>query len=333
MVTFAARRFVVDAATALAVTACGAVVLAHQRLSPHCRNQANRAHSEQQSPAQQTGASQSRWPARRNHSGRSTMTGTRTAVVLATAVSSFYALAGVAAMPTAHATPIDNLRGAVNDARARSSCAPMNYSGQLEGFAQHFVRGGDPSLDTGYAGEITRLIRKDDPTDKATEEMLSDGGYNIANCAYKDFGVGMVRYADISVVGVELGIPAAPAAPPAPPAPAPANTPAPPPAETPPQVFTNAITPSFDTSQETVFSITLNNSSPLPASCNYEAKSLNPLAPSDTKRTFNVAANGSDTETFNGLKTLTQYKITVNCADSSGKQTQPLGSVNQTVTW
>jgi hypothetical protein len=97
-------------------------------------------------------------------------------------------------------------------------------------------------------------------------------------------------------------------------------------------VYTNAITPSFD-GQQTVFNVTLKNSSPLPATCNYEAVSLNPLVPSDTTRTFDVPANGSHTESFKGLKTGTQYKITIPCTDSSGKQTQQLGSVNQTVTW
>jgi hypothetical protein len=104
------------------------------------------------------------------------------------------------------------------------------------------------------------------------------------------------------------------------------------PVETAPQVFTNAITPSFD-GQATVFKVTLKNSSPLPATCNYEAVSLNPLLPSDTTRTFDVPANGSHTESFNGLKTGSQYKITIPCTDSSGKQTEQLGSVNQTVTW
>ena len=261
------------------------------------------------------------------------MTKTRTAVVFATAVSSCCVLAGVATMPTAHATPIDNLRGAVNDARARTSCAPMNYSVQLEGFAQHFVRGGNPGQDTGYAGEITRMIRTDDPTDKAIDEMLADGSFNIANCAYKDFGVGMVRNGDVSVVGVELGIPAAPAAPAPPPAPTPAHNPAPPPAEAPPQVFTNAITASFNTEQETTFLMGVTNHSPLTASCNYEAISLNPLAPSDTTRTFTVAGQSTEIEKFNGLKTGTQYKITLTCNDATGKQTEPLGSVIQTVTW
>jgi len=97
-------------------------------------------------------------------------------------------------------------------------------------------------------------------------------------------------------------------------------------------VYTNAISPSFD-GQQTEFNVTLKNSSPLPASCNYEAVSLNSVVPSDTTRTFDVPANGSHTESFDGLKTLTKYHITINCSDSSGKQTQPLGSVNQTVTW
>jgi len=104
------------------------------------------------------------------------------------------------------------------------------------------------------------------------------------------------------------------------------------PVATAPQVFTNAITPSFD-GQETVFNVILHNSSPLPATCNYEAVSLNPLMPSDTTRTFDVPANGKHTESFKGLKTGTQYKITIPCTDSSGKQTEQLGSVNQTVTW
>jgi hypothetical protein len=104
------------------------------------------------------------------------------------------------------------------------------------------------------------------------------------------------------------------------------------PADAPPQVYTNAISPSFD-GQQTVFNLTLKNSSPLPASCNYEAVSLNAVLPSDTTRTFDVPANGSHTESFDGLKTLTKYHITITCTDSSGKQAQPLGSVNQTVTW
>jgi hypothetical protein len=98
-------------------------------------------------------------------------------------------------------------------------------------------------------------------------------------------------------------------------------------------VFTNVIIAKFNASQETTFSMLVANHSPLTASCNYEAISLNPLAPSDTTRTFTVEANNSDTERFSGLKTGTQYKITLTCNDATGKQTEPLGSVIQTVTW
>jgi len=96
---------------------------------------------------------------------------------------------------------------------------------------------------------------------------------------------------------------------------------------------TNAITVSFDGTSNTTFKMTVKNSSSLPASCNYEAVSLNPLVPSDTTRTFNVAPNGSDTESFDGLKTGSSYKVTMTCTDSSGTQTEPLGIINQTVKW
>lgn len=43
------------------------------------------------------------------------------------------------AMPTAHADPLDNVRGAVNGARAQSVCGPLNYSIALEGEAQAAV--------------------------------------------------------------------------------------------------------------------------------------------------------------------------------------------------
>jgi hypothetical protein len=95
----------------------------------------------------------------------------------------------------------------------------------------------------------------------------------------------------------------------------------------PPKAVTNAITATFDASGLTTFSVTVKNSSKKPATCSYEAQ------PSGTTRTFDVAANGSDTESFDGLKTGTNYNIKINCTDSSGSQTEPLGSVNKTVKW
>jgi hypothetical protein len=96
---------------------------------------------------------------------------------------------------------------------------------------------------------------------------------------------------------------------------------------------TNAITPKFDGTSNTTFKVTLTNSSKLPASCNYEAVSQSPLLPSDTTRTFDVPPNAPHTESFDGVKTGTNYTITINCTDSSGSQTEPLGSINQTVKW
>jgi hypothetical protein len=99
-----------------------------------------------------------------------------------------------------------------------------------------------------------------------------------------------------------------------------------------PKPVTNAITASFDNSQATVFNATVNNSSPLPASCNYDAKG--PLT--DTKRTFLVAPNASHTEPLDGLASpfhATQYTITITCTETSNTQTQPLGSVTQPVGW
>jgi hypothetical protein len=101
----------------------------------------------------------------------------------------------------------------------------------------------------------------------------------------------------------------------------------------PPPPVTNAISPSFDASSNTTVKVTVKNSSKLPATCNYEAVSQNPLVPSDTTTSFDVPPNGSHTESFNGLKTGTNYTITINCTDSSGTQTEPLGSVSQTVKW
>jgi hypothetical protein len=98
-----------------------------------------------------------------------------------------------------------------------------------------------------------------------------------------------------------------------------------------PKPVTNAITASFDNSQATVFNATVNNSSPLPASCAYDAKS----ALTDTTRKFNVPPNGSHTETVPGVASfgVTKYTVTITCTDTSNTQTEPLGSVTQTVGW
>jgi hypothetical protein len=163
----------------------------------------------------------------------------------------------------------------------------------------------------------------------------------LHDCSWKDFGVGFYRKdsAQLSIVAVYVGKPsAAPAGPPpvaAPPVNCTDGTTVPAGQQCPvvkPKAVTNAITATFDNSGATQFVVTVKNSSPLPASCNYDAKG--PLG--DTTRTFNVDPNGNDTETFDGIATIghvAQYKITITCTDSSNTQTEPLGSVTKTVGW
>jgi hypothetical protein len=72
---------------------------------------------------------------------------------------------------------------------------------------------------------------------------------------------------------------------------------------------------------------TVTNSSALPGKCTYDA------TPGNTHRDFTVPAKGSTPLTFSGLATGTNYHATVSCTDSSGKQTQPIGSASQDVTF
>lgn len=137
-------------------------------------------------------------------------------------------LSGVGSPAIAHADPLDGVRGAVNGARAQSTCSALTYNGDLEAAAQLIVR--QPSdvyihVDPhGYQGKTSANLVRDDPTAKATSELVDEERIPIHDCANKDFGVGMFRDAgaDQSVVAVVLGIPAPPPAP-APPAQAPGN--------------------------------------------------------------------------------------------------------------
>lgn len=95
--------------------------------------------------------------------------------------------------PPGHATPIDNIRGAVNDLRETSGCPPLRYSFALEKGANIFVRGGNPRDNNEYLGNIIAYKRSDDPTADATEGLLTDYGYNITNCNWTDVGVGFER--------------------------------------------------------------------------------------------------------------------------------------------
>jgi hypothetical protein len=134
------------------------------------------------------------------------------------ALAGCIALAASVGAPFAHADPLDGIRGAVNGARAQSTCPALTYSGQLEAAAQEMAR---QAPDTylhinphGYPGLTSGNLVRDDPTAKATSELVEQERNNIHNCANTDFGVGMFRDAgaDQSVVTVVLGKPASPSA-------------------------------------------------------------------------------------------------------------------------
>jgi hypothetical protein len=255
--------------------------------------------------------------------------------------SAGYALAACAlgfasatvAMPTAHADPLDNIRGAVNGARAQSTCPPLTYSSVLEADAQKYVRQDEfEEKPIGYGHTVAFRV-KDDPTAKATSEAVGQANPSIHDCTFKDFGVGMVRLdsVDLSDVAIVLGRPAAPAQQPQQPPPQQqAPQPAPAPAAVP---VTNAISLSFGQPKITLIppsasiTATVSNSSALPGKCTYDA------TPFNTHRDFDVQAHGSTPLTFTGLATGTTYHATVSCKDASGKQTQPIGSNSQDVTF
>jgi uncharacterized protein YkwD len=157
----------------------------------------------------------------------------RTGAVAGTAL---IASAVLLTAPTAHADPLDNLRGAVNGARAQSTCPALTYSGQLEAAAQEYVRTADalgsikaPNFEviaesSGYPGQVRDSIASGDPTSNATAAMMGNASGKIKDCSLTEFGVGMVRddVIDTSYVAVVFGRP---------PAPKPVEKPAPDPAQ------------------------------------------------------------------------------------------------------
>ncbi len=101
----------------------------------------------------------------------------------------------------------------------------------------------------------------------------------------------------------------------------------------------NAITASFGKPGLTSIQLRVTNSSALTAACHYdaEAQSLNPFVPSKTVRDFQVAPHTTPSnphvETFNGAPTLTNYQVTITCTDASGKQQDPIGTVQLSELW
>lgn len=138
--------------------------------------------------------------------------------------ASLIAAAGLVAAPTANADPLDNLRGAVNGARAQSTCPALSYNGQLESAAQKWVRTAmalgsinapDFGLqvdEAGYAGDAEGSIASGDPTADATNSMMGNAYDSVRNCSLTEFGVGMARdeVIETSYVAVVFGTPPAP---------------------------------------------------------------------------------------------------------------------------
>lgn len=123
--------------------------------------------------------------------------------------------------PVASADPLDNIRGAVTGARNNSLCNDLQYSGELEGYAQEWVRTaralGTTNTPTfpadAYAGDALGNIATGDPTSEAINQLMSIATEDVQKCGYYQFGVGMSRddVIDTSYVAVIVGKPPAPA--------------------------------------------------------------------------------------------------------------------------
>jgi hypothetical protein len=133
---------------------------------------------------------------------------TASLAVMTAFVASF--LPTMLAAPTAHADPLDGPRGAVEKARADSTCPPLNYNVDLENAAQQFARVRDDKKVTwpGYTGgNIQMGYGTGDPQSAAIDGMMSGMGGMIRDCRYKDYGVGFYRDggAEIDYVSLALG--------------------------------------------------------------------------------------------------------------------------------
>jgi len=298
------------------------------------------------------------------------MSKTRSLAAIAFATTLTGSTLALTMAPMAHADSLAPIRQAVIDARAGSTCPPLNYSVPLEGEAQHAVGNTLPGVPpTGQYQGTFDVAGHSAPFGSAnnvpdgTRLAVSQAGGAINDCSYKDFGVGFVRTDGEDQVAIVLGKPAAPAAPVPQPQPQPANTnlpvscaggggyklppgsdcsktpnPSPPPAPA-PQPVVNAITASFAKPGLTSIQLKVTNSSALTAACHYdaEAQTNNPLVPSQTLRDFQVephtTAANPHLETFDGAPTLTNYQVTITCTDASGQQKDPIGTVQLSQTW
>lgn len=251
------------------------------------------------------------------------------------------ALSGVAA-PTAQASPLDGIRAAVNAARSGSPCGPLNYNIDLEGNAQAMVGNRSPGVPPAgrYNGKTAEGDSQEDPTSEAIRVLVDKMRPLITNCAYKDFGVGMVRNDDreFSVVSLALGEP--PAAPPPPPAaqkpirctgggtvPAGQTCPPKPPPAAVEQAPTNAVT--LDIVREGLRAkVTVGNTSNLRAQCTYNATEVNGLG-IPVSREFEVNPKGTTPLEFAAPLPGQTYTVVVACRADFNGQNVEIGRVQQ----
>jgi hypothetical protein len=127
------------------------------------------------------------------------------------------AVAGVAltlAAPIAQADDIP-IRSLVDGVRSSSVCPALNYRDDLAGAAYALARGGTVPAN-GYPGRVEGFKGSGDPAAVATHAAIfgvsGNGGAQsaIEDCKYQDFGVSLLRVANIEqdVVAIVLGEPA-----------------------------------------------------------------------------------------------------------------------------
>ena len=251
------------------------------------------------------------------------MTRTRASASLAlTAAIAGSFLSSTVAAPMAHAeTILGPIQGRVEGARAQSSCPALTYRGDLEAAAQGAARGGDAS--SGYPGEAKWFKSINDPTDTAAEGLVNLALGAIKDCKYKDFGVGMLRAGDDSIVTLVLGIPA----------PAPAPAPAPDPVVNPNPVVpkkeapTDAVRVSFDRGPG-LWTVNVRSTAEIPGACTYVA--TNPLLPGVNK-SFDIAPFGSASLEVLAPPPLSTYHVVTSCKGTWEAQTIEFGHDEQDV--
>ncbi|OKH84254.1 hypothetical protein EB75_05565 [Mycobacterium sp. ST-F2] len=213
--------------------------------------------------------------------------------------------------------------------------------------------------DMTYSGHRIPYLGSGDPEAAAINSAYKRGaGAFISRCDWTEFGVGFIRHEDrsVDVVTIVFGKPLENPGPDPKAADTTNGVPANKPVEKPPiqcpegsptptvpagqqcapiPIVTNAIQASFGDPGLTTLTFNVTNTSKLEATCNYTAttNSINPAVPKKTTRQFNVPANGSHTETFNGAITFTTYNAVLSCRDATGRQTAELGHVETSVTW